>query len=144
MEREEIKNKAFNYFQSGFNCAEAVSKTITEFFSKEPALDIPKVATGFGGAIGGTKCEATCGAVSGGVIALGWLFGRMEPSDDKQKIYDLASEFRSQFIDKFGSTNCQTILNSFGVQENMFKCKKMTAEATGMLWDILLDEIEIK
>lgn len=144
MERKEIEKKAFNYFQSGFNCAEAVSKTITELFSKEPALDIPKVATGFGGGIGGTKCEATCGAVSGGVIALGFLLGRMEPRDDKQKIYALASEFRSLFIDKFGSTNCKTILNSFGVQENMLKCKKLTAETVGMLYEILLNEIEIK
>ena len=80
--------------------------------------------------------------MSGGVIALGLLFGRMEPSDDKQKIYDLASEFRSLFIDKFGSTNCQTILNSFGVQENMLKCKRLTADAAGMLYDILSDEIK--
>ena len=143
MDREEIEKRAFNYFQSGFNCAEAVSKTMTELFSKEPALDIPKVATGFGGGIGGTKCEATCGAVSGGVIALGLLFGRMEKSVDKQRVYDLASEFRIRFIDKSGSNNCQTILNSFGVQENMFKCKKLTAEAVGML-HILLDETEIK
>ncbi len=63
MNREEISQKAFDYFKAGFNCAEAVSKTITEWNAKVSAPDILKAATGFGGGVGGTKCE-TCGALT--------------------------------------------------------------------------------
>ena len=139
MKRKEVEQKAFDRFQAGFHCAEAVSETIIESFSKEPVSHIPKAASGFGGGIGGTKCE-TCGALTGGVIALGWLYGRMEPGTDKQKIYVLAAEFRNRFLDKFGSTNCRAILDNLGSQENMMKCKKLAGDAAGILYDIVLEE----
>jgi len=141
MEREEITQKAFDYFQAGFNCAEAVSKTITESYANERAAGIPNAATGFGGGVGGSKCE-TCGALTGGVIALGSLFGRTNPGEDKQRIYELATEFRNRFLDTFGSTHCRTILDGFGKQENLLKCKRLTGEAAGILHDILQEERE--
>ena len=134
----EIEQRAFDYFQSGFNCAEAVSKVIAEWYTKEPSASIPKVASGFGGGIGGSKGD-TCGALTGGVIALGYLWGRMEPNGDKKIVYELASEFRKKFIDSFGSSNCQSLLNGFGEQENMIKCKKLTARAAGILSEMLED-----
>ncbi|MEW6609116.1 MAG: C-GCAxxG-C-C family (seleno)protein [bacterium] len=138
MIREDVEKKAFDYFEGGFHCAEAISKTITEFFAKELSSEIPKVASGFGGGIGKTK-EDVCGALTGGVIALGCLFGRMEPGKDLKDVCELTSEFRRRFIDEFGSTNCQTILKGFGEQENMQKCKKLTATAAGILSEILVE-----
>ena len=76
----------------------------------------------------------TCGALTGGIIALGWFWGRTKPGGDKIKVYELASEFRRRFVEKFGSSNCQTLLDKFGKQENAMKCKKLTAEAAGILW----------
>ena len=138
MEKERIEQQAFDYFQSGFQCAESVSKTIVEAFGKDGSEGIPRVATAFGGGIGGSKAD-TCGALSGGVIALGCLYGRMKPGEDKQLIYELAAEFRTRFVEAFGSSHCQTILNGFGSQENMMQCKKLTARAAGILADILAE-----
>ncbi len=138
MKRTDIEDRAFGYFQSGFHCAEAVSKTIADAFAGESSREIPMVASGFGGGIGGTKGE-TCGALTGGIVALGYLYGRMDPGEDKKTIYGLASAFRAKFIETFGSAWCREILDGFGEQENMMKCKKLSAGAAGILFDILTE-----
>ena len=139
MEKKEIEQKAFDLFQNGFNCAEAVSAAIVEWHGSAPVEYATRSATAFGGGIGGTKCE-TCGALTGGVLALGWLFGRTTPGADKQDAYAFAAEFRNKFIDSFGSTQCKVILDAFGKQENLLECKRMTAAAAGMLFDLLQEE----
>ena len=78
----------------------------------------------FGGGIGGTH-EDVCGALTGGVIAVGFLGDRMKPGEDITDANDLASGFRKQFIKEFGSTHCGKILERLGKQENDLKCKKM-------------------
>lgn len=138
MERKEVEQRAFDYFQSGFLCAEAVARIIVELFGKEPSPDIPRVATGFGGGVGGTHDEA-CGALSGGVIALGHLFGRTKPSDDYLAIFELVAEYRRRFTERFGSSRCGALLEGFGEQDDWAECKKMSAEAAGILWEMLQD-----
>jgi C_GCAxxG_C_C family probable redox protein len=141
MNKEQVEQRAFDLFQSGFNCAEAVSTAIVESHGSGAAKFTPNVATAFGGGIGGAKCE-TCGSLTGGVIALGWLFGRTVPGADKQDAYALAAQFRNRFLDSFGSTQCKDILSSFGQQENLSKCKHMTGVAAGILFDILQDDLK--
>jgi C_GCAxxG_C_C family probable redox protein len=138
MERKDIEQKAFQYFNSGFNCAEAVLKTFVEAYGKEPDPSFTRFASGFGGGIGGSTCE-TCGALTGGIVAIGWLFGRNDPRDDKQKVISLSAEFRSRFLEKFHATNCKKILDSLGNQENGLNCKRLTAEAAGVLFEMLND-----
>lgn len=138
MIRKKIQDMAFSHFQSGFHCAEAVSKTITDLFAEEPSHDLPRMATAFGGGIGGTHEEA-CGALLGGVLALGYLYGRTEPGASKSDAYQLATEFRKRFIAEFGSTNCGMILIGFGEQENLNKCKALSATAAGILADLLIE-----
>jgi len=139
MTREEVERKAFDYFQSGFHCAEAVSKTITELFAQEACRDIPRVASGFGGGIGRTH-EDTCGALTGGVIAIGYLFGRDNPDEEWRDAYERAAEFRKRFTEEFGSTNCRALLDAFGEQDNWHKCKRMAAGAAGILSDLLIEQ----
>ena len=138
--RAEIEQMAFDYFQSGFNCAEAISKAIVEAYSNEIHTDIPRMATGFGGGIGGSKAD-TCGTLNGGIIALGCLFGRKQPGDDKKIAYEVGAEFRRKFIETFGSSICRNILEGFGEQENLIECKKLTGRAAGILYTMLGDII---
>lgn len=136
MDKKQVEQKAFDLFQDGFNCAEAISTAVIKCCAKGPLEYTPKAASAFGGGIGGTQCE-TCGALTGGVIALGWLFGRTEPDADKQEVYALATEFRERFFNTFGSTQCKVIQEALGEQENLLKCKRMTGAAAGILFDIL-------
>lgn len=138
MSRTKVEEMAFNHFQSGFHCAEAVLKTITDLFAEDPSQELPRMATAFGGGIGGTH-EDVCGALSGGVLALGYLYGRTEAGADKTDAYRLATEFRKRFIEEFGSANCGKLLIAFGEQEDLNKCKAMAASVAGILADLLVE-----
>jgi C_GCAxxG_C_C family probable redox protein len=139
MTREDVERKAFDYFVSGYHCAEAISRAIVERYAEEPSSEVPKVASGFLGGIGATH-QDVCGALTGGIIAIGYLFGRMEPGEDIQEARELASTFRSRFIEEFGSTNCSALLDRLGEQEKGLKCKRLTATAAGLLSELLREK----
>ena len=131
-----IKKRTYEHFESGFHCAEAVSKTVLEMFSEEPDTVFVKCASGFGGGIAGTT-EELCGAFSGGVIALGYLLGRENPGDNMKDCGRITKEFKSKFEEKFGSINCAALLKGFGEQGNHKGCMELTAETSVMLADLL-------
>jgi len=49
---KQLEHNAIAFFESGYNCAEAVSQAIIEAFSDATPEDIPRVASAFGGGIG--------------------------------------------------------------------------------------------
>jgi len=134
--KKEVGKKAFDYHDSGFHCAEAVSKAVVETYGQGMSQNIPMVATAFGGGVGRTH-QDICGALTGGVIALGCLFGRNEPSADWTDASELAAELKRRFVLEHGTTNCGAILATFGPQENMIRCKRLSGEVAGMLAEIL-------
>ena len=131
-----VSKLAFQYHKSGFHCAEAVSKAFMEVYGNGDSNDIPKVATAFGGGVGRTK-EDICGALIGGFIALGYLFGRNEPGADWTDTAELAAELKRQFVQAHETTNCGALLTAFGPQENMMRCKRLSGEVAAMLADII-------
>ena len=134
--KSEAGQKAFEYHKSGFHCAEAVLKAIVEIYGNGSSRDIPKIATGFGGGIGRTKQEI-CGAITGGVMAIGFLSGRSEPGADWADASEMAAKLKRRFVHEHGTTNCGALLATFGPQENMMRCKQLSGEVAGMLADIL-------
>jgi len=136
MNRKTVEQQAFETYLTGFHCAEVIAKTITEIFGDNGNQDIPRAASGFGGRIGSCK-EDVCGILTGGVIALGCLYGRSEPGADINNLKSLTGVFRKKFIERIGSSRCPEILEKLGEQEKMIKCKRLTAEMTGALWEII-------
>ena len=127
---------AFEYHKSGFHCAEAMAKAFMEVYGNGSDPAIPKVASAFGGGVGRTKQEL-CGALAGGFIALGYFHGRSETTDNWDDLADMASGLRQKFESEHGTTRCAALLESFGPQENMMRCKQLTGEVAGMLAEIL-------
>ncbi|UCD78917.1 MAG: C-GCAxxG-C-C family protein [Desulfobacterales bacterium] len=127
---------AYRYHKSGYHCAEAVSKAIIEAYDSDIGEYTPKAATAFGGGVGRTKQEI-CGALSGGIIAIGYLFGRREPEADWTDASNLAAKLKLRFVHEYGATNCGALLATFGPQENMLRCKKLSGEVADMLVDII-------
>ncbi len=143
MKLSAVENNAEAFFESGFNCAESVSQAILEAFADE-GKDIPRVASAFGGGIGGTH-EDVCGALSGGVIAIGYLLGRDKPSESVDEAKAIAAEFRQNFNKTYGTSNCGALLDKFEPQENHHKCQDMVGKMTGMLARLLRDHgLEMK
>jgi len=136
MKKENIEKIAFDYFSSGFNCAESVAQAVIEAFADRPATDLPKMASAFGGGVGGTR-EELCGALAGGILAIGYLAGRMKTGEDLSNAKSLSANLRQQFIDQYGATQCRKVLEKLGPQENSLKCKELSATVAGMLTELL-------
>lgn len=105
--RPEVED-ALRTFAEGFNCAQAVLAAFAERhgLAREQAL---RVACPFG--VGMMRGE-TCGAVTGGLMAIGLLHGRTKAGDlaARAKAYALAEAFQSRFAAQQGSTRCAEIL----------------------------------
>jgi C_GCAxxG_C_C family probable redox protein len=100
--------KAVQRLNEGYNCAQSVLLTMFEHWNGRSRL-IPKIATGFGGGIG--RCGSVCGALSGGVMALGIKYGSNEPSVEKRlRAYELAQKLYKQFEKNHGSVLCQALI----------------------------------
>lgn len=136
MTTSEIEEMASGHFRSGYCCSESVCKTIVEFFDPSAPDDVLKMASGFCGGVGSTHEEA-CGALTGGILAVGCLYGRNRPDGDHQKAKDLSAEFRKRFQERFGATQCQKLLDKLGDQSDSEKCRSLTGEAAGILFELL-------
>ncbi|MBN1812144.1 MAG: C_GCAxxG_C_C family protein [Anaerolineae bacterium] len=139
MLKEQASEKAFDYFRSGFHCAESISRAIVELHGGgADSSEVQRFTAGFVGGIGGTHQE-TCGALTGGIVAIGCLRGRREAGQDNREVKELATEFRRRFVAEFGSSNCQVLLDRLSEREDGFDCKKLTAVAAGMLSEMLAE-----
>ncbi len=103
-----LKESAQANFASGFNCAESVLLAITKQL-KIRSASVPKIATGFGAGVG--KHGDICGALSGAVMAMGIVEGRINPKDQeaKTKIYAKIAVLMEDFKKEFGHTSCRDL-----------------------------------
>lgn len=127
---EKIKTIAENYYRNGdFYCSEAIVKTIKDEFALPISDDVIAMASGFPVGIGGSGC--TCGAVAGGVMAIGLFFGRTQPKDTKvDKTMALSKELHDTFKDKHKCTCCRVLTKdmTLGSPEHMEQCIRFTGE----------------
>jgi len=69
---------------------------------------IPAIASGFCG--GMSRTAGLCGALVGGIMALGVVYGRNSSEDSHKKIYALTERLVRDFEKEFGSRNCSDLL----------------------------------
>lgn len=107
LNRNILKENAAQFHASGFNCAQSVICALA------PALDLDdelsfRLSEGFGAGMGGMT--ETCGALSGAVMALGFLesTGTDTPTS-KGRTYKLARELTTAFSKQNGSTVCREL-----------------------------------
>jgi len=100
---------AVEKFLAGYNCAQAVLYSFCDDlgFDKNSAL---KLACGFGA--GMARKQEVCGALTGGIIALGLKHGRGEAQDrmPTEATYRKVRELMSRFESKHGTCICRTLL----------------------------------
>ena len=109
MSLEEAAKRNFN---SGFNCAESVLLAVrSQLASADAASDlvVPRIATGFGGGI--SRNGDVCGALVGGVMALGLALGRDNAEQSREPCYPAVDRFYNEFKTKFGSCKCRELTN---------------------------------
>ena len=101
---------AVEKFLAGYNCAQAVLYSFCDElqFDKDVAL---RLACGFGA--GMARKQEVCGAISGGIAAIGLKHGRGEGQDRTatEETYRKVRELMSRFEARHGSCICRTLLN---------------------------------
>ncbi len=100
---------ALDWFTQGFSCAQAIVAT----FGIRYGLDTQhalRVAGAFGG--GMARMGETCGTVTGALMVIGLVYGRIRPEDEaaKDKTYHLARLFVDRFRARNGSILCRELL----------------------------------
>lgn len=96
-------------FAQGYNCSQSVLLAFAEELGLSPEL-AARVAAGFGGGMGRTG--SICGAVTGGVMALGLMHGSTNPDDKVAKEHTAAQAraFFEAFRAEHGSLTCEDLL----------------------------------
>jgi C_GCAxxG_C_C family probable redox protein len=139
---EKIRLTAEEYYRNGdFYCSEAVVKTIKDAFGIQVSDEVISMASGFPVGIGNAGC--LCGTVTGGVMALGLVFGRTAPKDKKvDKAMKLSRELHDIFKKNHKSLCCRT-LNRYmimGSSRQMKQCIAFTGEMAQEVARIILRE----
>ncbi len=138
----QVRSTAEKYYRDGdFYCSEAVVKTIRDAFGLEFDDSVIAVASGFPVGIGGSGC--TCGAVIGGVMALGMVFGRTQAKDERvNKAMALSKELHDQFRANHKSLCCRVLTKNLtlGTPEHLEQCIALTGEVAEAVARIIVRE----
>jgi C_GCAxxG_C_C family probable redox protein len=131
--------KAKQYEMKSGGCSQC---TLAGIFD---ALDVQnneifKAATGFADGVGLTG-DGHCGALSGGVLAIGYFFGRnKEDFSDMMKLLKanlLSKKLHDRFVKKYGTCRCADLQKSFfGRFYNLYDPEEMMAAMKAGLLEI--------
>jgi len=139
-----IKAIAESYYRNlDYYCSEAIVKTINDEFELGYPEDVIKLASGFPIGIGGSGC--TCGAVTGGIMALGMVFGRTVPKDEQvKKCMALSHELHDTFKKRHTVLCCRILTKDMelGSPIHMQQCIDFTGEVAEETAKIILRELQ--
>jgi len=162
--RQETKDRAFalakKYEMENGNCAQSVFAAVTESLGMENDV-VFRAATGFADGIGLTG-DGHCGALSGAVMAISYLFGRRKEEFHRRgkmmKALLLCRQLESRFMGEYGVCRCHELQTKFygrffnlmepseleaavkaGVLE---RCSSLAGEVAGMAVELILEQLE--
>ncbi|ADL13777.1 C-GCAxxG-C-C family protein [Acetohalobium arabaticum] len=135
---KEAREKAEEYFRRGdFFCSESVLTTINELVGEEMPPEMVKLASGFPVGIGKSKC--LCGAISGGVMALGLKYGRTEPGAPMpEECFPASADLHDYIKEEYGSTCCRVLTKDFAEfdsPERAEHCIQITGEVAAWVME---------
>jgi C_GCAxxG_C_C family probable redox protein len=133
-----IRYDAEESFRKGdFFCSEAIVASIKNNFELDMPDEMIAMASGFPIGIGKSKC--VCGAVSGGVLCLGYFFGRTKGADTKV----LANELQQSFKDNHKVLCCRILTQGMdmGSGEHKTQCISFTGEIAEKTAEIIVREL---
>jgi C_GCAxxG_C_C family probable redox protein len=147
---KKTREDAEKLFREGkFYCSEAVVSAIRENIDPEMPQALIAAASGFPAGVGGSLC--LCGAVSGGVIALGYFFGRTGPSsaEDPKSVKPMkfAAELQECFRAAHKGVLCCHVHIKNGLMETgkrRDQCMGFTGEMTAKTAEIIARELNIE
>jgi C_GCAxxG_C_C family probable redox protein len=114
-------------FHQNFNCAQSVLAAFAPQFGMDESMML-KMASPFGGGV--ARRGQICGAVTGGLMALGFAQGADTP-DGKEGAYRLGQEFLQRFESRHNTILCRELLDcDISTDEGRQKASKKGAFIT--------------
>jgi len=144
---DQVQAEAEQLFRSGtYFCSEAVLQTINELLGKPYPPEIVKLASGF--PIGMGKAQCLCGAVSGGQMALGIVYGRTEGEPMKDRMFEVSKALHDYIKDEYKSTCCRVITrqwqgDDFKSPERKQHCITITGKVARWVAEQLIDDGQV-
>jgi len=130
--------RAEHLYRSGqFLCSEAVLLVANEYLGRPMPDNIVRLASGFPVGMGMAGC--VCGALAGGVMALGLKLGREEPKAETPGLFAAAKELHDRFKARRHSPCCRVLISKldFGSPQHIDQCVAITGEVTADVIEIL-------
>lgn len=125
----QVVERASTRFEEKYNCSMAVLAGCVEVLGIAPAETI-NVAAGFGGGFGRSGCA--CGALTGGIMALGLKYGSSDP-ETKAAMNEKVRTLYADFTNKFGSPCCKHLNgDDFTSIEHRIRCTSFVRESASI------------
>jgi C_GCAxxG_C_C family probable redox protein len=157
---ERADELAKKYMLKNHNCAQCVIASVFETLGIEDK-DAFRAACGLARGVGGTG-EGTCGAITGGVIAMSHLFGRKwDDFHDTTKIRKsvfLSRQLMNKFKEKYDTSCCKDLqIKLVGRSFDLFKpgdleamqktdlhekCSVITGETARIVAELIIEQQE--
>lgn len=135
---EAARHKAEQLYADGqFFCSEAVFLVANAYLGHPVPDEMVRLASGFPVGIGTSGC--TCGAIAGGVMALGLRYGRTEAGAPMPGMLETAKELHDRFISRRKSTCCRVLTKgmTLGSPEHLKHCVRITGEVAADVIELL-------
>ena len=106
---QERVERAQNYFNAGYNCAQAVVMAFDDVMGLNTE-ELARLTAPFGGGMG--RMREVCGTVSGMAFLAGAIKPSADPSnlDERKENYALVQKFAQEFRDENGDIVCRRLL----------------------------------
>ncbi len=128
---------SLRYFRNGSYCSEAVLRAFNEVYRLGLEESSYKIATGFGSGLGESGCA--CGAVTGGVMALGLIAGRNKPYESERMVYLAVNELHKRFKEQSKAICCRVLTKNvkWNSAEHKITCENYVIEAARITDEII-------
>lgn len=130
VDAQTVRENAERYYRNGdFYCSEAIVKAVRDAYELDYNDDVIKLASGFPIGVGGSGCM--CGAIAGGVMAIGMIFGRSKAKGGEvERTMRLSKELHDFFLKKRKKTCCRVLTKgmTLGSPDHMDQCIAITGE----------------
>lgn len=145
---DKVQDNAEELFRSGtFFCSESVVQTINDLLEQPFDGNVVKLASGF--PIGMGKSGCLCGAVSGGQIALGMVYGRVKGEIMNEKMFEKAKKLHDYIKNEYKSTCCRVITkewsgDNFQSEGRRQHCITITGKVARWIANELIEDGQIQ
>ena len=135
---EMARRKAEDLYRTGqFLCSEAVFLVANEYLGHPVSDEMVRLASGFPVGIGLSGCA--CGAVTGGVMALGLKYGRTKPAAETPGMFAASKKLHDRFKARRKCLCCRALIRrfEFGSPEHLEQCITITGEVAADVIELL-------